>query len=151
MRKKLRQLFFPLTALLIAFLLCSCGKQAERDNQLLRAENQSLKAASQRVQEEIEGLKADNQRLQGEIDSLKALARSTPKTEKVTVVPLDVQPVHSPAAIQTPQTNPNAPQQKYWLTTSTHKRHNSSCRYFGNSKGRSCGPNEGTPCKLCGG
>lgn len=39
----------------------------------------------------------------------------------------------------------------YWLTTSSSKRHNSGCRYFRNSKGRECGPNEGIACKICGG
>jgi hypothetical protein len=40
---------------------------------------------------------------------------------------------------------------EHWLTTSSHKRHNSSCKYYKSSKGRPCGPNEGTPCKMCGG
>lgn len=39
----------------------------------------------------------------------------------------------------------------HWLTTSSHKRHNSKCRYFKTGKGRPCGPDEGTPCKVCGG
>jgi hypothetical protein len=30
------------------------------------------------------------------------------------------------------------------------KRHNSRCRYFG-SAGDACGPNDGEPCKVCGG
>lgn len=33
--------------------------------------------------------------------------------------------------------------------SSTGKRHNSGCRYFG--AGRSCGPTEGVACKICGG
>ena len=41
---------------------------------------------------------------------------------------------------------------EYWLNTSSGVRHNSTCRYFKNTKqGRPCGPNEGKPCKLCGG
>jgi len=40
----------------------------------------------------------------------------------------------------------------YWLNTSSGTRHNSKCRYFGKTKnGRPCSPNEGTPCKICGG
>jgi hypothetical protein len=137
MKKKLRQCLLPVVALLMALVLCSCGKQAEQENQLLRVENQSLKA--------------ENQRLQGEIEGFTAALNSTPKTDKATVTPLDIQPVQSSTAIQPPTTNPNAPQQKYWLTTSSNKRHNSSCRYFENSRGRYCGTNEGIPCKLCGG
>lgn len=33
--------------------------------------------------------------------------------------------------------------------SSTGKRHNSSCRYYGT--GRACGPTEGIACKICGG
>jgi hypothetical protein len=39
----------------------------------------------------------------------------------------------------------------HWLTLSSSKRHNSGCRYFKSSKGRSCGPNDGVACKTCGG
>lgn len=39
----------------------------------------------------------------------------------------------------------------YWCTKSSNKRHNSSCRYYKTSNGRPCGPNDGIPCKLCGG
>lgn len=36
-----------------------------------------------------------------------------------------------------------------YTISSTGKRHNSHCRYFGT--GRACGPTDGTPCKICGG
>ncbi|WP_339908970.1 hypothetical protein [Symmachiella dynata] len=40
----------------------------------------------------------------------------------------------------------------HWLNTSSSVRHNSSCRWFNNTKrGRMCGPNEGRGCKICGG
>jgi len=39
----------------------------------------------------------------------------------------------------------------YWITTSSSKRHNKNCRYYKNSKGRFCGPNDGIACKICGG
>lgn len=39
----------------------------------------------------------------------------------------------------------------HWLTTSSGKRHNEKCRYYKTSKGRPCGPGEGSPCKVCGG
>ena len=39
----------------------------------------------------------------------------------------------------------------HWLTDSSKKRHNSTCRYYKKTTGRPCGPNEGTACKLCGG
>ncbi|MCD4652564.1 DNA/RNA non-specific endonuclease [bacterium] len=40
----------------------------------------------------------------------------------------------------------------HWLNTKSNTRHNSSCRWYRNTKnGRMCGPNEGTACKQCGG
>ncbi len=40
----------------------------------------------------------------------------------------------------------------HWLNTSGNKRHNRTCRYFGNTKrGKYCGPNEGSACGTCGG
>ncbi len=39
----------------------------------------------------------------------------------------------------------------FWLTTGSEIRHNRKCRYFGKTKGRPCGPNEGRPCQKCGG
>ena len=39
----------------------------------------------------------------------------------------------------------------YWMTSSSHKRHNKTFRYYKNSIGHFCGPNDGIPCKLCGG
>ena len=39
-----------------------------------------------------------------------------------------------------------------WLTIKAGVRHNSTCRYFGKSQsGRCCGPDEGRPCRICGG
>ena len=38
----------------------------------------------------------------------------------------------------------------YWLSE-TGKRHNNTCKYYRNCKGRECGSNEGTACKVCGG
>ena len=39
----------------------------------------------------------------------------------------------------------------YWVTDSSNKRHNSSCRWFKNSKGHLAPKSEGVPCKICGG
>jgi regulator of replication initiation timing len=41
--------------------------------------------------------------------------------------------------------------QTHWMTSSSKKRHNSSCRYFKNSRGRMCGSGEGIACKICDG
>ena len=39
----------------------------------------------------------------------------------------------------------------FWLTTKSMRRHNSKCRYYKMGKGRSCGKDDGIPCKKCGG
>lgn len=39
----------------------------------------------------------------------------------------------------------------YWLSLKTKVRHNRRCRNYRQVKGRPCGPNEGRPCKTCGG
>lgn len=40
----------------------------------------------------------------------------------------------------------------YWLNTSTGKRHNSGCKYFGDTKkGRACSKADGKACDVCGG
>lgn len=40
----------------------------------------------------------------------------------------------------------------YWITKSSHKRHNKSCRYYKNSKGYCTeDKSEGIACKVCGG
>ena len=39
----------------------------------------------------------------------------------------------------------------HWLTTPSKIRHNKTCRWYRNSKGRPCRPDEGRACKICGG
>lgn len=46
---------------------------------------------------------------------------------------------------------PNDPDTGYWLSGKSHIRHNPKCRNYRKVKGRACGPNDGTPCKNCGG
>ena len=40
---------------------------------------------------------------------------------------------------------------KYWITASSKKRHNSTCKYFKKSKGYPTNEKVGVPCKICGG
>ena len=39
----------------------------------------------------------------------------------------------------------------YWLSTNSKVRHNKRCRNYRKVKGRPCGPNDGRPCRTCGG
>lgn len=45
--------------------------------------------------------------------------------------------------------DPNATD--YWLSTNSGIRHNKTCTWYTNSKGRYCNASEGQPCKKCGG
>ena len=40
---------------------------------------------------------------------------------------------------------------KYWITTSSKKRHNPTCKYFKKSKGYPTNEKIGAPCQICGG
>lgn len=48
------------------------------------------------------------------------------------------------------QTQESANETEYWIS-STGKRHNSSCRYFKNCKGRLGAKDTGIACRICGG
>ena len=40
---------------------------------------------------------------------------------------------------------------KYWISSSSGKTHNSSCRYYKKSKGHGSDTPSGNDCKICGG
>lgn len=41
--------------------------------------------------------------------------------------------------------------ERYWVTSSSGKTHNSSCRYYANSKGHYSSKGTGNNCRICGG
>jgi FtsZ-binding cell division protein ZapB len=98
-----------------------------------------------KLQDQIETLRAENEALKKENQSLRRMISGRPATaETPTQVQSAPKTTVQPATIQPKATD-------YWITTSSGVRHNSSCRYYQNSKGRACGPNEGRACKICGG
>lgn len=62
-----------------------------------------------------------------------------------------------PAANLSPTTSLPAPfksqtdEKTHWISSSSGVRHNATCRYYRNSRGRECAAEEGRPCKICGG
>ncbi len=48
-------------------------------------------------------------------------------------------------------TEPAGEDTGYWLSSKTKVRHNRRCRNYRKVNGRPCGPNDGRPCKTCGG
>jgi hypothetical protein len=93
----------------------------------------------------IQQLKVENEALKQQLQELrKLLVNSQGQPSGVT----------APQGISTGITAaPSAQKQStgFWITSSSRKRHNSNCRYFQNSNGSPCGPNDGIPCKICGG
>ncbi len=92
----------------------------------------------------IQQLKAENEVLKQQLQELrKLLANSLGQSSGVA-------PQWAPTATTTA---PSAQKESagFWITSSSRKRHNSSCRYYQNSNGSPCGPNDGIPCKICGG
>ena len=90
----------------------------------LRAENDALRRENQQLRRE---LVAKNAGVPG--TALPVLAR-------------DVQekPLES-----------TAPDTGYWISSKSHIRHNPKCRNYRKVKGHPCGPNDGKPCRACGG
>jgi hypothetical protein len=89
------------------------------------------------VTKQVEQLRAENQRLRS------LLAEG--------VTPQGAQTAIAPSSATMLQRNADQQGLTHWLTLSSSKRHNSGCRYYRNSRGRPCGPDEGIPCKICGG
>ncbi len=100
----------------------------------------SLRQKNADLEQTITALRNDNAQIR---EQLRALSGKSS-----TAVP------NSPTATQRPPVNSNSTNldqsQAYWIS-STGKRHNKNCRYYGTGRGRPCGPNDGVPCKICGG
>ena len=82
----------------------------------------------QELQKQLQQLKQENQRLRG----LLTQGNTTTAT-----APVKLATAHS---AQTAAAAGSSDQQSltHWVTTSSNKRHNSSCRYYRNSDGRPC-------------
>ena len=97
---------------------------------------------------QIEKLQAENAKLKEEIQSLRKLLGSSPTPSSPIVNTASTAPTADKLAIQP---SGDIKTTGFWLTSSSKKRHNSSCRYYKTSNGSECGQNDGTPCKSCGG
>jgi hypothetical protein len=94
----------------------------------------------QELQKQLQQLKQENQLLRELL------------TQGNTTAAVPVKPATAQGA-QTDTTVGSNDQQSltHWLTTSSNKRHNSSCRWYRTSRGQPCRADEGIPCKICGG
>jgi len=97
----------------------------------------------------IAELEARVAQLQSENESLRRAAAATPAQP---YRPLGISQGgvsgYSPSGSASIQSGSSASTSAHTIS-STGKRHNSGCRYYG--VGRACGPSEGIACKICGG
>ena len=102
---------------------------------------QAAKPDTEALLRHIAELEAKITQLQQENESLRKQALAAPAT---TARPAGAQSLtpSGPAA-------PGASTSLQYSISSSGKRHNSGCRYFGS--GKVCTPSEGVPCKICGG
>ena len=97
---------------------------------------QKLAAKIAELEATVESLRRDNAALREQLAQSQASSRN---------------PSTSPASGVTGQPATSKPAQSglSYSKSSTGKRHNSNCRYYGS--GSPCGPNDGIACKICGG
>ena len=104
---------------------------------LLSGDPQKLVARIAELEATVESLRKDNTSLRQQLQATLA-ARTAPAPA------LPINSISSTSSKTAP-----APTGLSYTVSSTGKRHNSRCRYYGS--GRPAGPNEGIPCKICGG
>jgi hypothetical protein len=110
----------------VLLMSVSCGQSAPSSG--------SIEVLTKQLQQ----LREENQRLQ-------SLLAGTGTSQGVT------QTAIASSSASTLQRNADQQGLTHWLTLSSSKRHNSSCRYYRNSRGRPCTADEGISCKICGG
>lgn len=88
--------------------------------------------------------------LEALVESLRAENAQLRRQPPPTSTPTQVQPLTGGGG--TNKVTPSQPAQAggYWIS-STGKRHNSRCRFYGSGKGHSGSATEGVACKVCGG
>ena len=86
---------------------------------------------------EIEALRRENQMLRRELISKNGALPDSMMPEKGVARDEGLEPADKETG--------------YWLSSKTKVRHNKRCRNYRRVKGMPCGPNDGRPCKACGG
>jgi cell shape-determining protein MreC len=97
---------------------------------------------------EIKRLTAENAKLKYENQQLRKML-GQPENKTVPTVPAGGQIFKTNT--ESSVTSSDQQETGYWMTISSGKRHNKTCRYYKGSKGRFCKPDEGVACKICGG
>ena len=105
---------------------------------LLSGDPQKLAARIVELEATVESLRKDNAALRQQLQTATAAHLAPPASAPT----MPVRAISSTAST-------TAQSGLSYTISSTGKRHNSRCRYYGS--GRPAGPNEGIPCKICGG
>lgn len=98
--------------------------------------------------EEIARLKAENEKLRAENQRLRQLLVQGSPGSAPSVPVQRAAPVSSSSVTRSSTEGQGL---THWVTSSSGKRHNSSCRWYRNSNGRPATAAEGTACLKCGG
>ena len=117
-------------------MLCLAGGCSRDDGSLRDASGNRASYAALRA--ENEALRRENQMLRREL-----VARKGGKAAASDGVPVKGGTVEVPV--------PQDPDTGYWISSKSHIRHNAKCRNYRKVRGHACGPNDGKPCKNCGG
>jgi hypothetical protein len=108
--------------------------------ELLSGDPQKLLARISELEATIESLRKDNAALRQQLQS----ATTTQSVSPSSTGSREVMPRANAVT-----SSVSAPTDLAYTISSTGKRHNSRCRYYGS--GRPCGPTDGIACKVCGG
>lgn len=118
-------------ALVVAVCLgCGCSREGGGEAAGDRASYAALRA-------ENEALRRENQMLRRELISKNGALPDSVMPEKGVARDGGMEPADKETG--------------YWLSSKTKVRHNKRCRNYRRVKGHPCGPNDGRPCKACGG
>ena len=116
-------------------MLCLAAGCSRDDGSLRDAAGGSATYAALRA--ENEALRRENQMLRRELISKNGALPDSVMPEKGVARDEGLEPADKETG--------------YWLSSKTKVRHNKRCRNYRRVKGRPCGPNDGRPCKACGG
>ena len=127
-------LMLPCVVFLALSLVLGCGRS---DAEVRTGGIVSGRSANAALMAENEALRRENQMLRRELISKNGALPDSVMPEKGVARDEGLEPVDKETG--------------YWLSSKTKVRHNKRCRNYRRVKGYPCGPNDGRPCKACGG
>lgn len=122
-------------------IICqSAYSEENEDGSVLLPTNMTetvTKESYMQLKAENDALRRENQMLRRELVAKNGMLPDSLLPEKVVATEVKVAPRGEDTG--------------YWLAQKSKIRHNKKCRNYRKVKGRPCRPNDGKPCKMCGG